>query len=50
MAANVNVKVNTNGLGTAQVHYGTGDYWENYAEVHFTPSPGVTIEWEYDWS
>ena len=48
MAAVVNVTVNVNGLGTAQVHYGSGTaQYVNYAEVHFTPNAGVSIDSTY---
>ena len=48
MAATVNVTVNVNGLGTAHVYYGSGTaQYVNYAEVHFTPNTGVSIDSTY---
>lgn len=47
MAASVSVNVSTNGLGTYQVFYGSGSPYTNYAEVHFFPTSGVTIDYNY---
>ncbi len=47
MAAQVTVSVNTNGLGTYEVFYGSGGAYINYAEVHFYPALGVTIDYKY---
>ena len=44
MAAPVSVNVETNGLGTAKVFYGS-EYGN--AEVHFYPKLGVLIDYEY---
>ena len=46
MAETVSVDVETNGLGTAKVFYGSGN-WDGYAEVHFFPKFGVLIDYEY---
>lgn len=46
MAETISVDVETNGLGTAKVFYGSGS-WENDAEVHFFPKFGVLLDFQF---
>ena len=47
MAGNLSVNVETNGLGTAKVFYGSEEPYRNVAEVLFYPKLGAIIDNEY---